>query len=233
MSEHNISIIIPCYNHGDTLAQSLESVRSQTCQPHEIIIIDDGSDHPVSLELGDRDKLTVIRTENRGAPAARNRGFRASSGRYVIFWDADVIAKPDMLERLLRQLEKCEDAAYSYSHHWFGRKRMPAVPFDESELRNRNYIHSTTLIRREAVIPWDESLRKFQDWDLWLTMASEGKTGILVPEYLFTVIPRQDGMSSWLPRYSYREPFCRLPWIRKKVATYEQARHIIREKHRL
>ena len=98
----------------------------------------------------------------------------------MIFWDADVIAEPDMLQKMYQTLQDHPGASFSYSNFYFGKKSMPAQTFNLQALQARNFIHSTSLIRREAVVSWDESLKRFQDWDLWLTMAEQGKTGIWI-----------------------------------------------------
>ena len=85
------------------------------------------------------------------------------------------------------------------------------------------------LIRREdfPATGWDESLKKFQDWDLWLTMLSLGKIGYFIPQVLFT-ISTGGVMSSWLPSFAYKLlPF--LPTVKK----YKAAKAVIFKKHGL
>jgi glycosyltransferase involved in cell wall biosynthesis len=227
-----ISVIIPVYNHAEQLPQTLASIAKQTHPRIEIIIVDDGSTAPIACPTAPSN-IRCLRQENAGAPAARNRGFRESRGEYVIFWDADISAEPDALETMLAALAAHPDAGYAYANMRFGRKKMPAQPFDLSVLRERNYIHTASLIRRSAVVPWDETLKRFQDWDLWLTMAERGMMGVWVPEYLFCAAPHRGGMSVWLPRIAYRAPWKYLPWIRPRVKRFEDARRVIAMKHHL
>ena len=237
-----ISIIIPIYNRVELLTPVLDSIKNQTYKNIEVIIVADGSTqiiptgHQYPL-INHKSEIInqLIRQENKGAPSARNRGLEEARGEYVIFWDADVIGRPDMLEKMYNALQENEDVSYSYCNHisyiiYHISKKMSARKFDESKLRENNYIHSTSLIRRKDVIAWDESLKRFQDWDLWLTMAEQGKNGIWIDEYLFTVLGGGT-MSGWLPRIAYRVPFKWLPGIFQKVRQYEKAREIIKQKH--
>lgn len=252
-----ISVIIPVYNHEQALRRALVSIERQAYRPIEVIVVDDGSEPKLvsppirgsqrgSLVNQTQDssidpsqpplvgeEVKVFHQEHAGAPAARNRGFRESKGEYVIFWDADVIANHDMLSIMKKALDYNPSASFAYSNFRFGFKKMPAQAFEPARLKEKNFIHSTSLIRRSAVIPWDESLKRFQDWDLWLTMAEQGKRGIWIDEYLFHVEPRKQGISAWLPSFAYKNPWRLLPGIRGRVNRYEEAREVIKKKHHL
>lgn len=231
-----ISIVVPVYNQEESLKQALDSIISQTYQNTEVIIVDDGSDNPLNKERLklDKDKnIKLIQQENQGAPAARNRGLQESSGNFIIFWDADVIAESNMLEKMYNKLSKNTEASYAYCNMRYGSKKMPAQEFNPKKLKQNNFIHSTSLIRSEDVIKWDESLQRLQDWDLWLSMFEEGKTGVWINEYLFKTIPNSGGISDWLPSFSYKIPFKWIPGIRGKVKSYEKAKKIVQQKHNL
>ena len=103
-----ISVIIPVYNHAHTLRRCLESVCDQIYRPLEVVVVNDGSTdnfeeviNKLQVLIRKLPNFQVINQRNLGSPAARNRGFQASQGDYVIFWDADTIAKPNMLEKML------------------------------------------------------------------------------------------------------------------------------------
>lgn len=223
-----VSIVIPAYNHHEALSRTIDSIENQIFSDYEIIVVDDGSKEEIPAD----ERYTLIRKKNGGAPSARNRGLREAHGTYVIFWDADLTARPDMLEQMVHVLETKPDVSFVYSSHFFGWKKMPARAFDINALRKRNYIHSTTLIRTSDAKEWDESLKKFQDWDYWLTRAEEGKKGYWIDGYLFTVSPGGT-MSSWLPSFAYKKPWSYMPGVRKKVEKYNKALAIITEKHNL
>ncbi|EKD66918.1 MAG: glycosyl transferase family protein [uncultured bacterium] len=226
-----ISIIIPVYNHEEALHRSLVSLENQTFQDIEVIVVDDGSRK--KLEIGDwKFSFKLVHQENSGAPAARNKGFELSKGEYVIFWDADLIAEPEMLEKMVATLERNKNASFVYSNFVFGRKKMKGLQWSNVTIKQCNYVHSTSLIRRTDAILWDESLKKFQDWDYFLTLAEKGNIGIWLNEYLFRV-ELGGTMSAWLPRFAYHAPFKWFPGIAQKVQKYEVAKKIIQEKHHL
>jgi glycosyltransferase involved in cell wall biosynthesis len=229
-----ISIIIPTFQHGDTIEACLLSLFNQTFKDFEIIVVNDGStDNTEKILEKYKDRIKIINQENLGAPAARNRGFKESSGEFVIFCDADVKAKPKMLAKMLEALEKHPEASFAYSSFMWGRKKFALHEFKSEALKKMNYITSTTLIRRHHFPGWDENLKKFQDWDLWLTMAKQGKTGTWIPEFLFTVKPRRTGISTWLPSFAYKIPWEKIGWMPKAIKKYKEALTIIKEKHHL
>ena len=103
-----------------------------------------------------------------------------------------------------------------------------ASSFDKNFLKQNNYIDTTSLIRRSDFPGFDESLKRFQDWDLWLAMLEQGKKGIFIPKVLYKKIISNGGISFWLPSFVYR-----LPWKIGKVKKYEEARAIVARKHGL
>ncbi len=231
-----ISVIIPCYNHAATIGRCLESIFAQTIAPFEVIVVDDGSTDALDAALASfLGKIKLVRQANSGGPAARNRGFRESTGDLVMFCDADAFLRPDALEKLEFALESEPEAAYAYASFRFGWKKFPLGPFDPERLKKHNYIHTGSLIRREKFPGFDETLKRFQDWDLWLTMLERGDAGVWVPELLVHVhvSSKRGGISNWLPKLMYRLPWNLLGWKPKRVAEYEAAAAIIRKKHRL
>lgn len=231
-----ISIIIPCYNHASTIGRCLESIFAQTQAPSEIIVVDDGSTDALKAAIKPfLGKIKLVRQANSGGPAARNRGFRESSGEWIMFCDADVVLRKDALEKLSFVLEARPDAAYAYASFRFGWKKFPLGPFDPERLKKHNYIHTGSLIRRETFPGFDEKLKRFQDWDLWLTMLEKGNVGVWVPELLVRVqvSSKRGGISNWLPKLAYRFPWKLLGWKPRRVAEYEAAAAVIRNKHRL
>ncbi len=232
----NISVIIPCYNHAKTIAMCLESLFAQSLAPSEVLVVDDGSTDELDASLAPYlSRIKLIRQKNGGGPVARNRGFRESTGAFVMFCDADACLRRDALERLFRALKDHPGAAYAYASFRFGWKKFPLGAFDADRLRKHNYIHTGSLIRREKFPGFDETLKRFQDWDLWLTMLERGDVGVWVPELLMRarVSLVRGGISNWLPKLAYRIPWKRLGWKPRRVAEYEAAADIIRKKHRL
>ena len=87
------------------------------------------------------------------------------------------------------------------------------------------------MIRRCAFPGFDEKLARFQDWDLWLTIAKRGGVGVWIDKELFRVEPRSAGISRWLPRVMYWIPWQWLGFIPKEISKYRDAEAIVRKKH--
>lgn len=233
----SISVIIPVYNHAVALRPCLLSLAKQTVCPKETIIINDGSTDNFEKVIREiivseefkKLNIQVVSQENKGSAAARNRGFAGSTGDLVIFWDADTVAEPLMLEKLQSALLSHPEASYAYCGYKFGFKKMPSRDFDASALRQNNYIDTTSLIRRQDFLGFDEKLKRFIDWDLWLTLLEKNKTGVFVPEILFTkLVGKRKGISQWLPRFAFK-----LPWQIQSVKDFLEARKIVRQKHEI
>ena len=229
-----ISIIIPVYNQAKKIKQCLGSIKNQSYDNYEIVVVNDGSVDDFNKIMQSQaevfgHKLSVIEQENKGAPSARNKGFRKSKGEYIFFCDADAILKPQALEIMLQTLKNNPQASYAYSSFLWGKKLFKLEQFSAEKLKQMPYIHTMSLIKREHLPEngWDESIKKLQDWDLWLTMLDQGHVGVWIDQVLFQV---QTGgtISSWLPSFAYKLlPF--LPSVKK----YKKAVEIIKTKHGL
>lgn len=124
-----ISIIIPIYNQAGKLKTTLNSINQQSYTDWELIVVNDGSlDDPESVfnsfkaSLSEPKKITYISQENKGAPAARNKGFSEAKGDYLFFCDADANLRENALATLFEALEANPQAAYSYSSFYWGKK---------------------------------------------------------------------------------------------------------------
>ncbi len=236
MSEiSRISVIIPCYNHADILRRALEGLSVQTLKPFEVIVVNDGSSDDPSVAVSEVSQIlpiTLITLKaNKGAPYARNLGAASAGGDFFLFLDADAILQPTALQVLQGALLQNTDAVFSYSNFFWGTKRFRGRPFDVAALKNNNFIHTSSLIRRSAFPGFDETLTRFQDWDLWLTIAERGGVGVWVDEDLFYVEPRKEGMSRWLPKFMYKIPWRLFGFVPKEIVKYNEARNIIQKKH--
>lgn len=97
-----VSVIVPCYNYGHFLGETLQSVQAQSCADWECLIVDDGSTddtREVARRFVEKDaRFRYLHQPNRGLSAARNRGLREASGNTVQFLDADDLIEPRKLE---------------------------------------------------------------------------------------------------------------------------------------
>lgn len=234
-----ISIIIPAYNHARELIKCLGSIFAQNYQNFEVIVVNDGSKDNTDekIKLAQKkwpERILYFKQTNQGAPAARNCGFKQSRGAYLFFCDADAILKKDCLEKMINLLNAHPEASYVYSSFKFGWKTFKLWPFDAQKLKQMPYIHTMSLMHREHFPGFDESIKKLQDWDLWLTMLEQNHLGLWLPKILFFIAPRQTGISSWLPSFFYKIPWQKfgLP-VPKNVIKYQEAIKIIKQKHHL
>ncbi|PIY95803.1 MAG: hypothetical protein COY66_05865 [Candidatus Kerfeldbacteria bacterium CG_4_10_14_0_8_um_filter_42_10] len=229
-----ISIIIPTYQHGKTIKDCLDSIYNQTLKDFEIIVINDGSTDGTAHILENYPKpITIIHQENKGSNHARNRGFSQSNGDFILFCDADIVMKKQMLEKMKAALKNSPDNAFAYSSFKWGLKTFKLHPYSIDELKKANFIHTCSLIRREKFLGFDESIKRLQDWDLWLSMMEQGSTGKYIPEILFQIKPRKMGKSEWLPSFVYKLPWDKLGIEINRLKKYKEAEKIIREKHQL
>ena len=231
-----ISVIIPLYNRAKTITKTLKSLQKQSYENFEVIIVNDGStdgSEKVVAKFLKQNKpkqnLYFFNQTNQGAPAARNRGFREAKGEYLLFCDADAVLVPDALQVMLAGLQAHPEASYAYSSFNWGKKLFKLDEFNAERLKKMPYIHSLSLIRRQdfPAEGWDENIKKFQDWDLWLTMLKQNKVGLWIPRVLFK-IETGGTISSWLPAFAYRT----FPFL-ARVKKYKKAMAIIKQKHNL
>jgi glycosyltransferase involved in cell wall biosynthesis len=103
-----VSVVIPCYNQARFLGEAIQSVLCQGYANFEIIVVDDGSeDNTEEVASGyakEDPRVGLIRQENRGLAAARNRGLSEAGGEYVVFLDSDDRLVSEALEVGVREL---------------------------------------------------------------------------------------------------------------------------------
>ena len=229
-----ISIIIPVHNQADQIKACFDSILKQTNNDWELIVVDDGSTDNIKDVVSEytdyfsETNFHFFSKQNEGSNPTRNFGFDRSVGEYVIFCDADIIMKPQMLEKMLKTLEANPDRSFVYSSFMYGAKLFKLFPYDATRLKTMPYIHATSLLRRIDFSGFDPAIKRFQDWDLWLTLLANNKTGIWIDEVLFTAQLGKAHFSNWLPKITYKIfPF--LPVVKKYKAAMEK----IKIKHHL
>lgn len=181
-----VAAVIPCYNADDHIADAIESILQQSRQPDDIIVVDDGSTDR-TVEIARRYPVRILNMpSNRGAGAARNAGWMAASTDLVAWLDADDSWEPNHLEVLVELLEQFEEAAVAFSlvkyvggrsgvwqpKHFIAADR-PVEAFSQC-LRNNLVPQMSAVVRRSALLEvggYDESMRRSQDYDLWLRLS--------------------------------------------------------------
>lgn len=118
-TEEMVSIIMPSYNTGNYIAQSIQSVIDQTYQNWELIIVDDHSeDNSIDIVRGFRDKrIRLFRAKrNCGAANCRNKALQEAQGRWIAFLDSDDLWHPEKLSRQISFMKR-EQIKFSYTKY--------------------------------------------------------------------------------------------------------------------
>lgn len=192
---HPVCVVIPTIDsrRGFLTNRCLPSV--QAAGPEQVVVV-----------FGSQDGNTK-----------RNAGARATMARYLLFVDDDCEVNRNILDRMVEALESDPGAEIAYSEHRVLRE-MDGVRYGNDispgkwsveRLRERNYIDTTSLIRASAFPGFDPAIRRFQDWDLWLTMATRGARGVYVPYCLFDKFVIDDGISATVPEAEARQAIIR------------------------
>ncbi|WP_367756333.1 glycosyltransferase family 2 protein [Flavobacterium sp. WC2430] len=210
MGQPLVSILIPTFNSEKFISESIRSVQNQTYTNWEIILVDDCStDATLCLveELAIKDnRIQYSRLEkNSGTGVARNSALALAKGQYIAFLDADDLWKP---EKLKKQIDFLINKNLPFTFSFYDcideagnplNKRVEApVHLSYRELFFCNYVGNLTAIYDVnffGKIPIS-SIRKRQDWMLWLTVLKKIKIAHVVPESLAYYRVRNDSIST-------------------------------------
>jgi glycosyltransferase involved in cell wall biosynthesis len=187
-NSQSVSAVVPAYNATRTLPATIASIRSQSVEVLEIIVVDDGSKDDTA-DVARAAGARVITQQNAGHAAARNTGIEAARGRYVAFLDADDLWLPDKLARQLDAIGRNPEIRALHT----GAARIDdelrllwTEPCGHSEdqlwdtlyFRNLPALMSTLMVERELldeVGGFDPSLVILQDWDIAIRLARRGQ----------------------------------------------------------
>jgi glycosyltransferase involved in cell wall biosynthesis len=188
-----ISVIIPTYNYGEFICDSIESVINQTYKDFEIIVVDDGStDNTPEVVKKYKDRVSYIYKENEGPSSARNYGIKNAKGEYLCFLDSDDIFLPEKLELQAKYMEDHRDdnIGLIYSDYYCVSRKLKIIDYYESigfssqieaikYLFNYNYINTSTVMIPKTCIDrigiFNEKYRYLEDYDLWLRLGCNYK----------------------------------------------------------
>ena len=191
-----ISVIVPCYNSEEYLAETLNSVLAQTCMDWECIIVNDGSTDDslrIVQEYIEKDKrFKAIDKKNEGPAIARNVGITNASGKYILPLDSDDKIAPTYLEKACSYLEKHPETklVYCEAEYFDQRKGAWVLPsYDYENLLWSNSIFCSAVFRRsdfEETDGYSPNMRfGDEDWDFWLTFLNKEDYVYKIPEVLF------------------------------------------------
>lgn len=191
-SARSVCVILPTYNRAALLAEALDSLLKQTRRPDRILVVDDGStDHTPEL-LGEyQASIDVVRTLNRGKPAAVNTALKTVRSDFIWVFDDDDVALPETLALHIAYLEAHPDIDFTYSDKYIfegsgdiwqkNRWRISPLPDIAPEdflfrtMLSMNTLMQGMLIPRQCLIDinlFDESLDRCEDHDMIMRLAA-------------------------------------------------------------
>lgn len=243
-----VSIIVPCFNHGDYLNEAVSSVTSLGRSDVELVVLDDGStDEHTREEMGrlETSGVCVIRQTNQGLAAARNNAIRSSKGRYIFPLDADDRLRGAWIDRAIRTLDVEPKVGVVYGDlEYFGVRtgRWTIGNFSLERLLQWNFIPCSALFRR---VVWEQAggydgtmpVQGLEDWDFWLSAVERGWNFAYLPEVFFEYRQHQESMitragaseaetEAFIAKKHgllYRRAW--LPYLRERLSVKLAARH--------
>ena len=210
-----LSIVIPCYNDWQFVAQSIESAINQTYQNKEIIVVDDGSDNRTKEVLKKLEpKITrLITQENKGQSSARNVGIAVAQGDYILILDSDDFFAPEFAEKAIKVIENSIDIKIVTC--FVNRVAINATHLevfkphggDILDFLNDNAAIGTSMFRRkdwEEIEGYDESMTSgFEDWEFFIRLLKHGGSCHVIQEPLFNYRQRSNSTSSGANKIKY------------------------------
>ena len=194
-----VSIIVPAYNRASLIGETLESVKSQTYQNWECIVVDDGSmDETIEIVKNNissdgRIKLLFRTEELKGAPTCRNIGIKNSSGKYLIFLDSDDLLASKCLENRVSYFNKHSELNFIvfpqlvFSGYLENADKVINIKTTDNDILrfltlginvDVPWVNSAPIWNREILIKknlkWNESTKGFQDVEFHLNAIIKG-----------------------------------------------------------
>ena len=193
-----VSVVIPAYDAETTVGGAISSALWQTYRDLEVIVVDDGSrDSTGAIAASFPEPVRVVRQENAGVAAARNRGLAEARGELIAFCDADDILLPRHVEALVAVYDGSGGIATSNCYWLFPggihpsrtryKGRFPRPERQRLAILEQNFVSTMSLFPKalaEEVGPFDEGLQVAEDWDFWLRAVYAGHAVALQPEPL-------------------------------------------------
>ena len=236
MADHDdVAVVVTCFNYGAYLHEAVASALEQEGGAPQVVVVDDGSTDPATLDALERlpDGVRLLRQANAGVAAARNAGIRATDTPYVVPLDADDKLAPGALRALRAPLDA--DAALGFAYggmRFFGDwdADIPLPPFDPFRMLYRSVVPYLALMRREAFEAAGGYVdHPYEDWDLWLAVVAAGWRGTKVDAT--THLYRRHGETRLSgARRQYRQAYRALR--RRHADLYARRRELARQSDR-
>jgi glycosyltransferase involved in cell wall biosynthesis len=202
-----LSVVIPYYNMGELIYETIESILRADYKQVEIIIINDGSNDEESLnvlkKLRVRKDLTLIDQQNKGLPAARNVGAAYAKGEFLTFLDSDDLVARTYYSKAITVLQTKVNVHFVGSWiQYFGDSKAiwPSFNPEPPYLLYHNMVNSSSLVfRRNAFVNAGLNDERFiygmEDYDATINLVKNGYRGVILPEILFFYRVRKNSMA--------------------------------------
>jgi glycosyltransferase involved in cell wall biosynthesis len=200
-----VTVVVPCYNDGEFLLENLDSLQEQTYRNFEVVVVNDGSTDPKTLEVLDNLEqkfhsldLRVYSQTNQGLPGARNRGVREARGQWVMMLDADDKLAAAHLEKAVTLALKNNLDFVTTDIQNFGEQNFISrvkINFYDELFANR--LLGCSFFKKEVLVaePYDPEFRSgFEDWELWIRILNKGYQGEVIHEPLYFYRRRSGSM---------------------------------------
>ena len=189
-----VSVVIPCYNDGQYLDDSVGSVLNQSFRDLEILIVNDGSTDKSTLQKLDsfnHPQIKVLHKENGHLSSARNHGIRNASGEIIVTLDADDMFERKFIKKGVELLQKSDQyGAVTCYLKSFGLRKFKWKPMG-GDLINFLYRQESCASAMfwkkcwEQIGGYDENMKTgYEDWEFWLRLTSAGWKVAVLEEYL-------------------------------------------------
>ncbi len=214
----DLSVVTPCYNQGALLIDAIASVERHAPPNCELIIINDGSRDPRTLEILEllkRCGYFVFDQHNGGPSAARNTGIGLARGRYVLPLDNDNRIRGGFIQQAMEILDSSPDVGVVYGDRIdFGvyHKEHQVPDFDLLELLTHNFIDVCAVLRKrvwEDCGGFDTDFPPVEDWELWIHAAKLGWGFQHIPQIAFDYRVRPESLVKAIDSVEVWEGFCR------------------------
>lgn len=190
-----VSIIVPCFNQGNFLEETLNSVIKQSYNNWECIIVNDGSTdntEEIAKKYLEKDhRFKYFKQENKGRSESRNFGIKKSNGEYILPLDSDDLIGEEYLNKATKILEEKPKVSIVYCDaKKFGieNKIWKLPKYSLEAILSQNIIFASALFRRsdfDSTNGYDNRLDILEDWDMWLSIIELGGNVYKIPEILF------------------------------------------------
>lgn len=205
-SSPTVSIISSFFNAHEYFEETYNSLKQQTFQDFEWIIVDDCSTDEKSIDLfaslttKDFNIIKIQHEYNQGLSAGRNTAISYAVGKYLFFMDLDDLIEPTYIEKCVLFLEANPDFSLvnSYGVGFDSQEYWWSHGFEKSsKFIEQNWITAMLMYRKEdfnKLGGFDEKLRFYEDWERWLRAIVNGQKCWTIPEYLHCYRRRSSGL---------------------------------------